>query len=126
MKDGKRVGYTRYDDAKTERVLTHVEGSGTHSILQSDKLLLAGAGALSADGKRLLFLSIDMEVGYASLRLCDFEAKSENVLAEAPVTREPTYTWISTIAWGPDEKSLLVSLPTDRGFGVFRYSLDGQ
>jgi Tol biopolymer transport system component len=127
LPDGKAVGYTRIlDGGGTEIILAPVAGGGAEVVLKSEKLALAGSGAISPDGKRLTYLVVDIPARTASLRVWDFEGKAETTVGEAEALVEPNVTWIPTAAWGPEGKSILVSLPSGASVGVYRYALDGQ
>jgi len=124
-RDGKAVGYTRVLDAGSEILVTRVDGSGTETLVKSDQMALAGSGSVSADGNRLTYLVLDLPGRKGSVRVWDFAAKAESFLADIDFEVQASYAWIPTVAWGPEDKSLLVSLPSGRGPGVYRYTLEG-
>jgi Tol biopolymer transport system component len=124
--DGKAVGYSRLLPDHSEIVLTKLDGSGTETLVTSEKLALGGSGAMSRDGSKLTYLVLDMAAQKASLRIWDIAAKAESILGEAEFVIHADYAWVPTAAWGPEGKSLLVTFPTGPEVGVFRYDLEGK
>jgi Tol biopolymer transport system component len=129
-RDGKRVGYTRLSEGepkKSEIILAQADGSREEVLVSKpDKIPVAGAGALSPDEKRLLFVVIDPEANKASLRILDMAAKSEQVVRGVTLGTVEGPHQFPNPAWAPDGRSFLITLRDEKGSGVFRLSEDGK
>jgi Tol biopolymer transport system component len=127
--DGKRVGYTRFtqgQEMKTEIVLAQADGSKEEVIVPSSGLVLVGAHGLSADGKQLLYVNVDVMADSATLMIRDLAAKSDQALNEIKLGKlEGPYHFPSP-AWAPDGKTFLVTIRDAKGAGVYRVSADGK
>ncbi len=128
LKDGKRVGYSRLKAGEevAEIVLAKADGSGEEALTQNGKLSIAGANALSPDGRRLAFLVVDKPARAGSLRLLDLESKVETGLAELKLDYVGEFFLAPTPAWSPDGKGVLVPIATEKGRGLFLLSDDGK
>ena len=63
----------------------------------------------------------------ARLRILDLENKAETSLGEEiPVDLAQGYAAFPVAAWSPDGASLVVSMPTENGWGLFRVTPDGK
>jgi TolB protein len=126
-KDG-RVGYSRIsqDGAKTEIVLAKPDGTGSEVLVTAAHYILASAGAVSPDGKHLLYFSVDVNARTANLRSRELAAMAENILGDVKLSDLPSFHFLPTACWSPDGKSVLVSAAGERGAAVFRFSEDGQ
>jgi Tol biopolymer transport system component len=121
------IGYTRLKaDLSSELAFIRPDGTGDEAFLSGEKLLLAGANALSPDGKRLAYFALDLAAGMMSLRLWEFAEKSETTLLESPGHGLRGFAILPAAAWTPDGETLLASLPTEKGLGLFRISGDGK
>jgi Tol biopolymer transport system component len=128
-KDGEAIGYTRLaaNDSWSEIVWVKPDGADLGLALQSDRRILAGANALSPDGKRLLYFAIDDQTDAASLRLWEFEGKVDRQVCESgTLNQSQGFPSIPSAAWSPDGKWLLASLAGEKGWGIFRISPDGK
>jgi Tol biopolymer transport system component len=129
-RDGKRVGYTRLSQVepkKSEIILAQVDGSKEEVLVsKADKIPVAGAGALSPDGKRLLCVVIDPETNKASLRIVDLATKSDRVVRGIALGTVEGPHQFPNPAWAPDGRSFLITLRDEKGSGVFRLSEDGK
>jgi TolB protein len=126
--DGKSVGFTRpeADRSKGEIVLAKVDGNGDETLTQTGKIPVAGANALSPDGKRLLYLSADPATKKGFLCIFDLATRVETKLLELDMAYTEEIVAAPLPAWSPDGKSVLLPLPTDKGRGLFRVSDDGK
>lgn len=126
--DGTAVGYTHpgADGQQAELVFTKTDGSETALILKAERIVVAGAHALSPDGKQLLYFLQDFNNRTATLHLWEFENKSDSLLLEAGPLDYDEIPHVPSAAWSPDAKWLLVSVPSDKGWGLFRVSPDGK
>ena len=127
MADGKRLGYTKFDekDHSGQLVIVNADGSG-EEVICKDTMPIAGANALSPDGKKLLYVVLDMQGKKGGLRCWNFEAKSESFLLDLELATGNEFENIPVPAWSPDGKSFLLPMRTDKGIGLFRVSEDGQ
>jgi Tol biopolymer transport system component len=129
-RDGKRVGYTRItqgEPKKSEIILAQADGSKEEVLVtQPGKIAVAGAGALSPDEKRLLYVVVDPETHMASLRILDLAAKSERVVSGITLGTVEGPHQFPNPAWAPDGRSFLITLRDEKGSGVFRLSEDGK
>lgn len=128
--DGKRVGYTRFSqgqEMKTEIVLAQADGSKEETIVPTaNSLVLAGANGLSADGKRLLYVAVDVMTDSATLKVRDLAEKSDQSLSEIKLGKLEGPHHFPSPAWAPDGKTFLVTIRDAKGAGVFRVSADGK
>jgi Tol biopolymer transport system component len=126
-RDGKAIGYTRFSpgEMKADIVMAKLDG-GVETLIQAEKLAVAGAGALSPDGKRLIYVVMDRENQGSSLRTWEFATKAEVFLNELKIEDIKGPQSFPSPAWAPDGKSFLVSLPSEKGYGLFRVSEDGK
>jgi Tol biopolymer transport system component len=126
-KDGKAVGYTRIKPGEEagEIVLAKLAG-GEEVLTQAGKLAVAGANALSPDGKRLLYVVIDRAEKSGSLRLLDLATKVENTLAPLDLAYAGEFFLAPTPAWSPDGKGILIAIAGEKGRALCRLSDDGK
>jgi TolB protein len=127
MPDGKTVGYTRMGDRdRGVIVLAAVDGSREETLTQPDRIAAGGAGAVSPDGKRLLYVLIDSAARRAVLTVRDLAAKSEESITEIDVSYVGEPVFIPAPAWAPDGTAALLPVAGENGRGLFRISLDGK
>jgi TolB protein len=126
--DGKKVGYTRLklEERRGDLVFTSADGSSTETVIESDKVVFGGAHSVSPDGKRLVLQRADPANKTASLCVYDLANKGETTLAEVQVAERDGPDQFPVASWAADGKSILASLPSDKGFGIFLLSEDGQ
>lgn len=126
--DGTAVGYTNpgADGRQAELVFTKTDGSETTLILKAERTVVAGAHALSPDGKQLLYFIEDFDSRTTRLHIWEFENKSDTTLLEAGPLDYDEVPHVPAAAWSPDGKWLLVSVPSEKGWGLFRVSPDGK
>jgi TolB protein len=127
-RDGKAVGYTRLNagEEKGEIVLAKLDGSGEAVLTQTGKLTVAGANALSPDGKRLLYIAVDIGGRSGTLRVLDLASKIENTIMELKLDYVGEFFLAPAPAWSPDGKGALLPLVTEKGRGLFLVSEDGK
>jgi Tol biopolymer transport system component len=128
-RDGTAIGYTRLteDGGKSALVFTRTDGSSTEIIAQDELHLRAGADALSPDGKRLLYIAIDYMNQTARLRKWEFASRTEENIGDAfAIDLTEGYHAYPTAAWSPDGRWILLSMPAEKGWGVFRLAPDGK
>jgi hypothetical protein len=127
-RDGGAVGYTLLGEhaSRSELVFTRPDGTGTESIKEEQLYLRAGPDALSPDGRRLVYFAISYPTQTARLRTWEFAGKVENSLGdEAALNLAEGYHLAPTAAWSPEGRWLLVSRPTEKGWGLLRLSPEG-
>jgi len=127
--DGKKIGYTvvKREGMSTELVWSNADGTGQETILQSDKIAFVGPGGVSTDGKRLLYTRVDPEAGTVGYHLYDAASKADSAYVDSiKVGEEHRIAQFMTASWDADGKSILCTLVTDKGTGLFRVSEDGK
>lgn len=129
MPDGKRIGYSKFGEGgpRAEIVTVTLEGQQEEVLFPSEKLVVCGANGVSPDGKELAFTHVDFEARKASLRVFTFDGKAESTLLEFEMEMAGGGPQnFPSPAWSPDGKWLLAGIRTDKGWGLFRVSRDGQ
>ena len=126
--DGKRLGFTPDGRGLSQREImaARLDGSGLERLIESDGAShrVAGANALSPDGKRLLYQSKKAGQTQIALRLRELESRKDTSILEVDQAAGPAM--ILGPAWAPDGKSLLVTLPSPKGVGLFHVTEDGK
>lgn len=126
LSGGKQIGYTRFSqDRKGHIVQINPDGTGESVLISVDGLPIAGPNAVSSDGKRLAYVVYDLEAMKASLRIWEFESKSELFLGDLDSSLRG-FEKFPMPSWMPDGKALLVAAKTDKGHALFRVPTDGQ
>lgn len=127
--DSKRVGYTQFapPDGKSDLVSSKPDGTEVSTLVNSDDIVIAGYGASSPDGKSFLYTLIEPLQQKATLRLRAYADGKESDLVQIPLPMaDLTLDAFPFTSWDTDGKSFLVSLPTDKGIGIFRFNADGS
>lgn len=129
-RDGKRIGFTRAERTATEPKgslvwLTLGDGAIEEIISEEGKLIIGSANGLSPDGKRLLYTTLETKTKATSVSIRDLENKGDSFLSDVKMDEVRGPSSIPSPGWAPDGKSILVTLPTPKGTGVFRVSEDG-
>ncbi|HEU4753665.1 MAG TPA: hypothetical protein VFU47_11205 [Armatimonadota bacterium] len=128
--DGKKLGFTRIrrqPEEQADIVLGNPDGTGTETLISGEKKILFGnANALSPDGKRLLFIALDMPAGTGALHILDLASKADTTVTDVKIASHEAPDSFPVPSWAPDGKSILINLATDKGQGVFLLSEDGQ
>lgn len=124
--DGKSIGYTRILKPGTDLVLAKADGSGEETLLHSDQIMVAGANAVSPDGKRLAFVVIDEDSHKATLRILDLASRTESILFDLDPGPLVDPVGGPVPSWTPDGKSLLISMVVDGSRGLYQVSEDGK
>jgi Tol biopolymer transport system component len=125
-RDGKAVGYTRMQDERGELVLARVDGSGESVLTQTGKLAVAGANAVSPDGKRLAFLAVDVAARTGSLRMIDLAERVETTITDLKLDYAGEFFLAPAPAWSPDGKGILLPIVAGKGRPLFLISADGK
>jgi len=125
--DGKSVGYSRIDmDVRKMAVVLQPLGDGEASeLLPADAFQIA-LGGLSPDGKRLLYLSAEMPGAGGEIRVLNLADKSWSTVLDPGFGFLNGPPFLASASWSPDGKSLVATMKSDAGYGIFRVSLDGK
>jgi Tol biopolymer transport system component len=120
------IGYSELKPGALSADLSFVrpDGTGHERAVEGTQLLLAGANAPSPDGKKVAFYSVDLSMNKATLRVRDLAATSEQILYEGNGHGLMGLPVLPAAAWMPDGKSVLASLATLKGLGIFKISLE--
>jgi len=123
---GKRIGYTRMNlpERKGQIVLCNLDGTG-EELVQTEGMPVGGPNAVSPDGKRLAYVAYDLQTMKASLRVWEFESKSELFLGDLDA-HPKGFERFPLPSWMPDGKSVMVAIGTDKGSGLFSITTDGK
>jgi Tol biopolymer transport system component len=124
-----KLGFVGFTQSETKSSILHrgLNGGATENIVELGGMALVGAQGLSPDGKRLAFNLLNQEEMTMTFKIMDLETKSEVVIGEVNGEGggEQPHRFAMP-AWSADGKSVIVSLPTDKGLGIFKISADGQ
>jgi Tol biopolymer transport system component len=120
------IGYSELKPNAGSADLAYVrpDGTGREVAVEGAQLLLAGANAPSPDGKKLAYYSLDLGMNKMTLRVREVAANSEQTLSEGDGHGLMGLPVLPAAAWMPDGKSVLASVATPKGLGIFRISLE--
>ena len=93
--------------------------------MRAERTAIAGAHALSPDGARLLYFTLDIESRRTTLHAWDLAGKGDTTVVEAGPLEIRLQPHVPSAAWSPDGKWLVASIPTEKGWGLFRMRADG-
>jgi Tol biopolymer transport system component len=136
--DGKRIGFSGSPrrDGKTADIYTmDPSGSDLQRITDGRRLYLAGAGAWSPDGNRLVVFAADPLTRKGEIQLWDVARKTSERLTDFGVPVDPNAVQLSATnalrlaCWSPDGSSVLATLGTIVGgrgeLGLYQIPLEG-
>jgi Tol biopolymer transport system component len=124
-KDG-AIGYTALKpDGSSELAFIKPDGSGYEKVADGVRLILGGANSLAPDGKQVAYYTLDLTAATMSLRLLELSSKSDRTLFEGKDLGLLGFPRLPSASWTPDGKALIATLPSDKGAGLYRVSLDG-
>jgi Tol biopolymer transport system component len=128
LRDGKSIGYTQVkgDDPRGEIVTVPVEGGEEKPLTMCGLLAVAGANAVSPDGKKLAFIAVDLPAKRGSLRVLDLASNVENTVLDLDLAYVGQFFRAPAPGWTRDGKSILIPLVTEKGRGLFAVSEDGK
>ena len=129
LADHQSLVYSRYLRASDRADLVLQKPNGqVESLIDGGerRMVLAGAHALSPDGKLVLCGVEDLVGETVTLKVYELESKTETTLFEYSVRGASLLTRHPMPAWERGGKSFLISMPTDKGVGIFRVTADGQ
>lgn len=120
------IGFSELKAGSGAADLAYIRPDGTAHVrvVEGTSLLLAGANAPSPDGKKLAYYSLELGQNKMTLRVRDLTANSEQILSEGDGHDLMGFAVLPAAAWMPDAKSVLASLATPKGLGIFRISLE--
>lgn len=126
-RDGAAVGYSRLRANSTswDLVFTKTTGGETDEILRGDGLTLAGANALSPDGKRLLYHAFGDESRKWTLHAVELESRVDTTVGEGFQTDLMGFPFMPAACWSADGKAVITSMPTATGWAIHRMAPDG-
>lgn len=124
-KDG-AIGFTVLKpDGSTELGFIRPDGTGYEKVVDGLRLVLGGANCFAPDGKQLAYYTLDLAAATMSLRLLELSSKSDRTLFDGKDLGLPGIPRLPSASWSPDGESLIATLPSDKGAGLYRVSLDG-
>ncbi len=128
MPDGKRLGFSRFvmNELKSELVLANLDGTGPETLTSAMSLLMAGASAVSPDGKKLIYSEVNPMMKTGFLRLWDLATKTESLITEFKLAESGGPDGMPTASWSVDGKHFVVGMPTEQGIGLVRFTADGK
>ena len=127
LPSGKQLIYTRFtrgDATRSSIMRINVDGTGAETLVSGEGIYVGGPNALSPDGKRMAYLAIKPQDRKANLRILELESKSELFLTDLDFDPQG-FEGFPAPTWMPDGKSLVISMKTEQGLGLFRLSDDG-
>lgn len=124
--DGKHLFYTRFgDDGQTEIVRKPVTGGAQEVIVPVQKAFCgATPGALSPDGKQLLYMVVYARTFSATLRLRTLATDAERTVEDLNFEGGLAHQALVTACWSANGEWFVANLPSPNGMGVFRISAD--
>ena len=131
MPDGKRFGFVRMTNPQEETgaiVLVNRDGTGEEVLLEMTGFAFTGPGAVSPDGKKLIYVAFSPMDESMEIKILDLVTKADTALTDLEVEFQPAMgpEAFPLAAWSPDGKSFIASLKTGDGQALFRISADGK
>ncbi|MFN3650847.1 MAG: hypothetical protein ACK47B_14825 [Armatimonadota bacterium] len=125
--DGKSIGYTKLDGGEQRSIVVMMpaSGGGEQELFKQDGLAAIGPGSMSADGKRLAYVSLDTMRSTGTVIIRGLSDKSETSLGETAVEDERNFAALPMAGWSPDGKGVVAALKTEKGQGLFLIGEDG-
>lgn len=126
--DSSRICFTRFlpPAVASELVSVKPDGSDLSVLVKSEMVVMAGSGATTPDGKQFLYMQLNPLTQKAMLRLHDFADNADRKLVDvAYPDSKISFEAFLYPSWAKDGKSFLLSQPSAKGIGIYRYNANG-
>lgn len=126
--DGASVGYAAAPKPghKSEIYLAPLAGGEARRITNEGKLVFSSAGAASPDGKQIAYTVLTDEPRAATIKMMDLAGGMGRTLLEVLMGEDTDLASFPMPTWAPDGKSFLITMSTEKGKALYRYSADGK
>ncbi len=124
--DGKHLYYTRFAEDDQYEIVRKPIGGGALEVIVPAQKTFCGAtnGALSPDGKQLLYVAVFPKTSSATLRLRTLATDTERTVEDFNFEGDLAHQALITACWSVNGEWIVANLPSTKGMGVFRISAD--